>query len=78
MNEIWELDLKTFKWILIQDNLVKEDSYKPTEGRAGHTASAYKNKIIFFGGERSYNEHLKIRLCYTDFMAYNIEKKNWT
>lgn len=45
------------------------------EPRLGHTAVAYKNKLLIYGGEHLYNEHLKIRDCLGGPKLIDFEKQ---
>jgi hypothetical protein len=38
----------------------------PAEGRFGHTATLYKSSILIYGGEKKYNNAMRMRECYND------------
>jgi len=49
----------------------------PMFGRYGHTADAFYNSIVIFGGEKSYNSLLNIRECLNDVRLYTPERQEW-
>lgn len=49
----------------------------PFYGRHGHTALEYKRNVIFFGGEKKYNQVMALRECLNDTRSYNPEKNEW-
>ena len=49
----------------------------PFYGRHGHSALEYKKSVIFFGGEKKYNESISLRECLNDTRSYNPEKNEW-
>ncbi|CAD8070637.1 unnamed protein product [Paramecium primaurelia] len=50
----------------------------PIEGRFGHTATQYKQSIIIYGGEKKFNNVMRIRECYNDVRMFNPAEKLWT
>ena len=40
--------------------------------RMNHSACAYKNSIVVFGGEKEYNVNMKARQCLSDVEIYHI------
>ena len=47
-------------------------------GRHGHTACAYKDSIIIFGGEGPHPYGLKHRECYFDVRMFSPEHAEWS
>lgn len=58
-------------------NKPKMTGEMPFYGRHGHTALEYKKSVIFFGGEKKYNENISLRECLNDTRSYNPEKNEW-
>jgi hypothetical protein len=52
-----ELNLRNFRW----KNITNMKGDVPNFGRFGHSCNLYKNRLYFFGGEKDYNNHLRIR-----------------
>ncbi|CAD8174604.1 unnamed protein product [Paramecium octaurelia] len=50
----------------------------PVDGRFGHTATLYKQSIIIYGGEKKFNNVMRIRECYSDVRMFNPADKLWT
>ena len=56
------LSMKDEKWEWIEQD---------EEGRLGHNMEVYKDKIIIFGGEKTFNQTIKQRECYNDIRLYD-------
>ena len=50
---------------------VNPESNTPHHGRLGHSAVTFQKSMIIFGGEKSYNKHLKMRECLSDVKTFN-------
>lgn len=55
----------------------KTSGEMPFYGRQGHTALEYRKSVIIFGGEKQFNENIKMRECLNDTRTYNPEKNEW-
>ncbi|CAD8181227.1 unnamed protein product [Paramecium octaurelia] len=69
-----QLNTQTWTWKDIGVGLGEA----PLEGRFGHTAIFYKQQIIIYGGEKKYNNAMKMRECYGDVRMFNPLDKMWT
>ena len=49
----------------------------PRTGRHGHTACAYKNSIIIFGGQHQFNPTLNYRECLNDVRKFTPIANEW-
>ena len=65
--------LNTQTWVWKDIGLGKGEA--PTEGRFGHTANLYKQSIIIYGGEKKFNNVMRIRECYSDVRLFNPAEK---
>ena len=48
------------------------------EGRLGHSACYYQNRVIIFGGEKKYNTHLRLRECLNDVYSFSTDSQTWS
>jgi N-acetylneuraminic acid mutarotase len=66
VNDIWILDLDTFKW-----TEVNATGTMP-EPRAGHSCVFYQDALYVFGGKDEENNKL------SDFWSFNLTTNIWT
>eukprot|EP01064_Diplonema_japonicum_P033511 TRINITY_DN6620_c0_g2_i1.p1 TRINITY_DN6620_c0_g2~~TRINITY_DN6620_c0_g2_i1.p1 ORF type:complete len:426 (+),score=95.80 TRINITY_DN6620_c0_g2_i1:23-1279(+) len=66
LNDLWVLDLKTYRWQLMRT----KGGYIPTK-RKGHTSVAYKNSMFIFGGGQ---DDLTLN---NDLWEFNYVIKKW-
>lgn len=59
-------------WLWAQMNT----AYAP-KGRIGHTACAYKNKMVVFGGWAHYSQRMGIRRCFRKVYILRIKQGSW-
>lgn len=64
LNDLWEFNLKTLKWTLIQ-------AFDPPMARSGHSACLYKEMMIVFGGIFEVTKELD------DLILFDFKKKLW-
>jgi len=50
---------------------------RPTHGRYGHSACAFKDSIIYFGGECNFNQDLKYRETLGDVRSLSLNRGEW-
>ncbi|CAD8086895.1 unnamed protein product [Paramecium sonneborni] len=67
--------LNTQTWVWKDIGVGKGEA--PEEGRFGHTGTQYKQNIIIYGGEKKFNQVMKIRECYNDVRMFNPLEKTW-
>lgn len=72
VDEIEVLDLTTGAW-----KTPNAGGEVPVEGRIGHSACLYERNLVFFGGERRFNEALKLRECLNDIRMFVIDTQEW-
>ncbi|KRX10625.1 hypothetical protein PPERSA_05445 [Pseudocohnilembus persalinus] len=76
LDQVAYFDLMRFQWEKKTNPQIGE--VQPDKGRRGMTTNIHKDKIIYFGGEKRYNDQLKIRQCYLDFKQYDFGKNQWS
>lgn len=50
----------------------------PPWGRTGHSMTKWKKGFIIFGGEKDFNQILRIRDCFSDAKYFSPQKSEWT
>lgn len=69
-NDIRVLNPDTWLWTSMNT------AYSP-KGRIGHTACAYKNKMVMFGGWAHYSQRMGIRRCFRKVYVLRIKQGSW-
>ena len=66
LNDLWKLDLNTFRWEQVQCK------GKIPSGRSGHSAVAYKDVMIVFGGMKDITKETN------EMFSYHFGNNTWT
>lgn len=77
-----EIQNRGWRKFCSESNVWKKQSllgkFVPLRGRFGHTATLYKNTIIYFGGETDYNPRLKCRDCLNELWSFDCDTLQWS
>ena len=72
VNHVDMVDLQTSIWTKIDPT----GDHLP-DGRAGHTVCEYDKNLVIFGGEKRFNNALKIRECLNDVWMLSLTSHEW-